>query len=102
MKRFLIVTVLGALLTSPTAASFSGVGAEPAPVPATTPEITSEAASCPSSNGLVVAQGGCCRGQGGICGCSASTFRCCNGKPAGQGCPCRTTEPTKESSAETL
>ena len=64
---------------------------------------TSDASSCPSSDGRMLAQRGCCQGKGGVCGCSDKTLQCCNGMTAtGAGCSCRASEPIAKGPFETL
>ncbi len=95
MKRALIAAVVMVSI----AVGLPVITVEPLTVLAT----TSDASSCPSSDGRMLAQGGCCQGKGGVCGCSSKTLKCCNGTTAtGTGCSCRASDPIEEGTFETL
>ena len=90
MKRALIVTMLsGALALSVTLpVPVFGIDSGPAPVPAPMTDGAADLGPCRSVDGAVVALGGCCQRNGGLCSCRNGQARCCDGKP-GVGCSCQ-------------
>jgi hypothetical protein len=95
MKRVLIAA--GVIVSI--AIGVPAITVEPLAVLAT----TSAASSCASSDGRMLAQGGCCQGRGGVCGCSNRTLKCCNGTTAtGTDCSCRASDPIEARTFETL
>jgi hypothetical protein len=91
MKRALIAAMISGALALSTAVPLSVFGMEslPAPVPVPVPDPVSDSAPCSVGDASrVLASEGCCRRQGGICGCRNGKARCCDGTP-GAGCSCR-------------
>jgi hypothetical protein len=79
----------GAIFALSLTVGFPIITVEPVAGVATTPVDS----SCPSGSGLRLAQGGCCQGRGGVCGCAGRTLKCCNGTSAsGSACACRAGE----------
>ncbi|HYT88021.1 MAG TPA: hypothetical protein VEL76_04820 [Gemmataceae bacterium] len=90
MNGTLIATVIAAVLALPAGLTLPVVAGEPSAALATTPNVPLDVSGCTSSDGMLLAQGGCCLRQGGVCGCSNGVRKCCNGTTAsGQGCACR-------------
>jgi len=86
MKRALIVTMIAGAFALSTALLLPAFGGEPTPVPS--PDAVGETTTCPLGDGtLVMAAGGCCQRQGGVCGCRGGNARCCDGSAGG--CSCR-------------
>ena len=96
MKRVLIAAVVSVSI----AVGVPTITVEPFAVFAT----TSAGSSCPTSDARVLAQGGCCKGKGGVCGCSKTkTLKCCDGTVAtGPGCTCGSSGRIEEAPSETL
>jgi hypothetical protein len=91
MKRALIATLISGALALSMTLPPAVLGTEwgPVPVPVPLPDAaTIDASRCASVDGVVVARGGCCQRNGGICGCRNGQARCCDGRP-GVGCSCQ-------------
>jgi hypothetical protein len=95
MKRLGMTAIFVLTLT----VGFPIITVEPVSDLATTPVEP----SCASGAGLKLAQGGCCQGRGGVCGCAGRTIKCCNGTSAsGTGCACRSSDLVDETASARL